>query len=79
MAHFKNPLMWFRGVVAAFITGASATIADVGADLILDGSVTLNIQKLGMKALVMGAIGAAMYLKQSPLPVIEETTFTTKQ
>lgn len=72
MARFKNPATWAWGLGAAFVGGASATIADVGADLILEGSVTLNLQKLGMKALVMGAITAALYLKQSPLPVIEE-------
>lgn len=74
MARFKQPATWAWGLAAAFVGGASATVADVGADLILDGHVTLNLQKLGLKALVMGGIMAAMYLKQSPLPPLEEET-----
>jgi len=78
MAHFKNPLMWLRGLLAAFIGGSAGVVADIGADLILDGEVVLHIKKLLIKAAVMGAICAAMYLKQAPLPEIEETTFTEK-
>ena len=79
MAHFRNPLYWFHGLLSAFIGGGAGVIADIGADLILDGHVVLNLKKLGCKALVMGAICAGMYLKKSPLPEIEETTFITKE
>lgn len=72
MARFKNPVVWLHGLISAFIGGAVATFADIGADLILEGDVTLNVKKLGMKALVMGGILAAVYLKQSPLPPIIE-------
>jgi hypothetical protein len=71
-ARFKDPWTWFYGLVAAFIGGCTGVIADVGADLLMDGSVILNVKKLGIKAAVMGAILAAGYLRQSPLPPIEK-------
>jgi hypothetical protein len=37
----------------------------------MDGSVVLNIKKLGVKALVGGAVLAAAYLRKSPLPELE--------
>lgn len=67
----KDPWSWLHGLASAFIGGAVTAFADVGADLIMDGSVTLNAKKLGIKAVVGGAILAAAYLRKSPLPELE--------
>ena len=79
MAHFKNTAFWVHGLVSAFIGGAVTVCADIGADAILEGEVVLNFKKLGLKALVMGIIMAGIYLKQSPLPQLEETVFIEKK
>lgn len=72
---FKDPLVWLHGFIAAFVGGAAGVFADVAADLVVDGTVTLEIKKLGLKALVMGAALAGAYLKRSPLPqIVHEDT-----
>lgn len=69
---FKNPATWAYGLITAFIGGGVTVFADIGADLIVDGSVTMNLKKLSAKAAVGGLILAAAYLKKSPLPELEE-------
>jgi hypothetical protein len=80
MTKLKHVGTWVHGLISAFIGGAVTAVADIGSDLILEGSVTLNVKKLGLKALVGGGLLAIAYLKQSPLPPIEEveTAFFTK-
>jgi hypothetical protein len=71
MARFKNPAMWLHGLFSAFIGGSVTVVADVVADAVMDGSVAMNFKKLGLKALVGGAVLAAAYLRKSPLPELE--------
>jgi hypothetical protein len=71
MARFKNAALWAHGLFSAFIGGSVTVVADVVADAVMDGSVVLNIKKLGLKALVGGAVLAAAYLRKSPLPELE--------
>jgi hypothetical protein len=73
MARFKDPIVWLHGLFSAFIGGSVTVVADVVTDALMDGSVVLNLKKLGLKALVGGAVLAAAYLRKSPLPELEET------
>lgn len=64
--------LWWRGLGAAFVTGVSTTFLSVlgisGAEM-----VGIKIQQIDWKQAVVlsvvgGLVGAAAYLKQSPLP-----------
>lgn len=75
----KNVMHWLKGLFAAIIGGAANSIT-----LIIVSPTEFNLQA-GLKNLItVGAtsaiLGAAMYLKQSPLPDITtvETTTTEK-
>ena len=79
MAHLKNPLVWLHGLLAAFINGgSSAVVAAFTATMISPetfnaGAGLTNVLKMaGGVFVASGAMGAASYLKQSPLPTIEE-------
>lgn len=63
---------WLKGLVSATIGGAANAITV----MIID-PIAFNLQegigKLGTVVLVSALVAAAMYLKQSPLPLEEET------
>ena len=60
-------LLWFKGLIAAFIGGAANAVV-----LMIVDPATFNIKeglsKVGTVALVSGIVSAAMYLKKSPVP-----------
>ncbi len=64
-----NASIWLKGLAAAVISSAANSICVLIADpqhfspQQVDG-----IKHLGMVALVSAIVGAAMYLKQSPMP-----------
>lgn len=61
-------MTWLKGLVAAIITGVSnAFLAAVVSPETFNTS-TEGLKKLGIMLLLSGAIGAATYLKQSPIP-----------
>jgi len=67
---------WLRGLVAAVITGASngflaAVVSPETFNTSPDG-----LKKLGIFIVLSGALGMATYLKQSPVPPLEETKVT---
>lgn len=68
---------WLRGLAATFITGIATTFLSVlgisGAEM-----VGLKVQQIDWKqaavlSLVGGVVGAAAYLKQSPIPPEESS------
>lgn len=73
---------WLRGLLAAVISGVSnAFLASVVSPETFNASPD-GLRKLGTILALSGALGMAMYLKQSPLPTAEEkktveTTTTT--
>jgi hypothetical protein len=71
-AHLKNPLVWLHGLIAAFIGGGTSVIVGISVDAAMDGDFKINAKRLGIKAVITGAIFAGAYLKQSPLPPIVE-------
>lgn len=84
---WKDPLVWFRGLLAAFIGGGAASvasgvisIAQTPEEYNLKGGLHNLLVMVGGTFGVSGIISAMAYLKQSPLPELEEfdTTFTTK-
>lgn len=85
---WKDPLVWFRGLLAGFIGGgagavSSAFIAAVKTPKVYnldDGFGNLMTMMFGT-FIVMGAINAFAYLQKSPLPELEEydTQQITKQ
>lgn len=70
---------WLRGLVAAIITGVSnAFLASVVSPETFNTSPE-GLKKLGIMLALSGALGMATYLKQSPIPPIEESkTVETK-
>lgn len=70
---------WIRGLVAAVITGvANAFLASVVSPETFN-TTPEGLKKLGIMLALSGALGMATYLKQSPIPPIEESkTVETK-
>ena len=73
--HFKNPLLWFRGLFAAFISGGAGafTAGPVAALLAPDefnlkAGLSRMFWLMGSIFLTQGLLGAFLYLKQAPLP-----------
>ena len=61
-------MTWLKGLLAAVITGVSnAFLAAVVSPETFNTSAE-GLKKLGIMLLLSGAIGAATYLKQSPIP-----------
>lgn len=62
-----NWKLWLHGLAAAFIGGAANAISNIAV-----APETFNfeagLKKLLMSALVSGVLGAALYLKKSPVP-----------
>ncbi len=64
-----NWKLWLKGLVAAAVASASSTIAVVVADPEHFNPASVGgLKKLGIVVLVSAIVGAAMYLKQSPVP-----------
>lgn len=71
MSKLKNPTVWIHGLISALIGGCATSISTIVVapdQFNLDG----GLANVGKVALVSGIVAAAMYLKQSPLPPIEE-------
>jgi hypothetical protein len=67
---FKDPWTWAYGLFAGIIGGAANTISAMLVD-----PVAFNFNdmpKLGKLALAGAVISAVLYLKQSPLPPLEQ-------
>ena len=67
---------WLRGLVAAVVTGAAngflaAVVSPETFNMSPEG-----LKKLGIFVTLSGALGMATYLKQSPVPPLEETKVT---
>lgn len=62
---------WLHGLFSAFITGGAGAL---GAAIIKpeDFNLSAGFSNLWKMALWSGIIGAATYLKQSPLPAIQD-------
>jgi len=67
----KNPLLWLHSAVSAFISGAAGATAVMAIDPV-DFNPTTGWRKLLAVALVMGVIGLTNYLKEHPVPPLEE-------
>lgn len=68
---------WLKGLLAAFVSGAANAVSM----MIVDPE-HFNFGQfgnLGEVALISGLIGAAMYLKQSPVPDFEKQQIGTTQ
>ena len=88
MTRWKNPLLWFRGLLAGFIGGGAGAVTSgfiaVGQTPesynLKDGLTNLLVM-IGGSFLVVGILNACAYLQKSPLPELEEydTEHVTKQ
>lgn len=57
--------MWLKGLLAAFIQSAATSVTLIVVD---PSHFANNWHMLLSAALVSGVVGAALYLKQSPIP-----------
>jgi len=70
----KSMRLWLHGLGAAFIGGAATSLATILVDSEKFNIDTLvGLQHLAVVAVVAGIVSAAGYLKQSPLPPVEES------
>ncbi|QEE30790.1 hypothetical protein FTW19_23990 [Terriglobus albidus] len=70
----KNMRLWLHGLGAAFIGGAATSLATILVDSEkFNIDTLLGLQHLAVVAIVAGIVSAAGYLKQSPLPAVEES------
>jgi len=61
-------MTWLKGLVAAIITGvANAFLASMVSPETFNATPE-GLKKLGTMLVLSGALGAATYLKQSPIP-----------
>ena len=69
--------LWLRGIIAAFITGAStaglSALGVTAADAAGAEVGALNLKQLGIICLSGGIVGVFAYLQRSPLPQLDET------
>jgi hypothetical protein len=77
VSNWKNARLWLRGLVAAFITGAStaglSALGVTAADAAGAEVGQLNLKQLGIVTLSGGIVGVFAYLQRSPLPRLDET------
>lgn len=87
MTKWKNPLIWMRGLLAAFIGGGASAVASgfiavaqTPKEYNLNDGLTNLLVMIGGTFLVSGIIASSAYLQRSPLPELEEkdTTFIEK-
>jgi len=84
MTKWKNPMVWFRGLVAAFVGGGAGAIASGFISVAQtpkeynfnDGLQNLAVMIVGT-FLLSGTVTAAAYLQKSPLPELEEVNTTS--
>lgn len=71
-AHLLSFETWVRGLLAAFLSGASTSLLSAlgvsGAQELGLNIPRLTFKQMGVIALVGGVVGLAAYLKQSPIP-----------
>lgn len=60
---------WLYGLISAFVGGG----ANVVATAVIEPDVLTGLQRVASLWAVSGAISAALYLKQSPLPSIVQS------
>ncbi|MGH9434651.1 MAG: hypothetical protein ACRD11_04755 [Terriglobia bacterium] len=61
--------LWLKGLIAAIISSAANSISVLIADpRHFDPGVAGGFRNLGIVSLVSAIVGAALYLKQSPVP-----------
>ncbi|MGH9406350.1 MAG: hypothetical protein ACRD3D_11015 [Terriglobia bacterium] len=61
--------VWLKGLFAAIVSSAANSISALVADpRHFSPGVTGGLRNLGIVALVSAIVGAALYLKQSPVP-----------
>lgn len=58
----KNWRVWMKGLAAAFVSAAATAVAGAAVTKLHD------LRTMGVMTLAAGIAGAALYLKQSPLP-----------
>lgn len=83
---WKNPLVWFRGLLAAFIGGGAGAVAS-GFISVAQTPKEYNFQDGFHNLLVMiagtfivsGITHATAFLQKSPLPELEEDNNTTNE
>lgn len=92
MVKLKDPIVWLRGLVAAFIGGGAGAVAS-GFIAVAQTPQEYNLRDglhnllmmIGGTFVVTGVVSAAAYLQKSPLPELEEvktesvTTTVTKE
>ena len=66
--------VWLRGLVGAAINSAASTVTVVIVDPLGFSPANGGLSKLATVAGVSAAFGAALYLKQHPLPCEDEST-----
>ena len=79
MTRWKNPLVWFRGLLAGFIGGGAGAVTSGFISVaqtpdkynLKDGLHNLLVMIIGT-FLVAGILNAFAYLQKSPLPDLEE-------
>jgi len=59
---------WLKGLLAAVITGTSNAFLAAMVSPETFNTTPAGLKKLGWMLLLSGAVGAATYLKQSPVP-----------
>jgi hypothetical protein len=70
----KSMRLWLHGLGAAFIGGAATSLATILVDSDkFNFDTFLGLQRLAVVAVVAGIVSAAGYLKQSPLPPVEDS------
>lgn len=80
--HFKDPLVWLHGLIAAFLGGgASAVSAAFAANMIAPGQFDLTynwgntLKLMAATFVISGALSTFQKLSKSPLPeIVEEDT-----
>lgn len=82
-ARFKDPLVWFAGLVSAFLSGGAGAVTS-GASAIaiapntfnLNEGLTNTLKMMAANFIVAGLFGFFTRLQKSPLPEIEEVDTT---
>lgn len=81
MSKFKDPIAWLYGLISGAIGGgATAGVSTLG---LLVGNVAgadvkpLDFKQVGAVFLSGAVMSAILYLKQSPLPPLDESTSST--
>lgn len=71
MARYRNLTLWLHSLVATVISGAAGATGVMVVDPI-DFNFTTGLQKLLTVAAIMGVIALLNYLKEHPVPPLED-------